>query len=63
MCPNELQYKKAYAFYTVSIPGVQMADENGNPVPPKPICGTVYLFEWSGSKNPEIETVLYNNKP
>ena len=28
--------KKAYAFYTVSMPGMQMADENGNPIPPKP---------------------------
>lgn len=55
--------KKAYAFYTVSIPGVQMADENGNPVPPKPYMERFIYIEWSGSKNPEIETVLYNSKP
>lgn len=54
--------KKAYAFYTVSIPGVQMADENGNPVPPVPFINRYIYFEWSGSENPEIETVLYNNK-
>lgn len=53
--------KKAYAFYTVSMPGVQMADENGNPVPPKPYVERFIYIEWSGSKNPEIETVLYNN--
>jgi hypothetical protein len=54
--------KKAYAFYTVSVPGVQMADENGNPVPPKADVGRFIYFEWSGAKNPEIETILFNDK-
>lgn len=54
--------KKAYAFYTVSLPGVQMVDENGNPVPPKADIGRFIYFEWSGAENPEIETILYNNK-
>ena len=55
--------KKAYAFYTVSVPGMQMVDENGNPIPPQiDITRFIYL-EWSGLKRPEIETVLYNKKP
>ena len=54
--------KKAYAFYTVTIPGVQMADENGNPVPPKATIDRFIYIEWGGAKKPKIETVLYNNK-
>jgi hypothetical protein len=55
--------KKAYAFYTVSMPGMQMADENGNPIDPKPDIRRFIYIEWSGIKDPQIETVLYNNKP
>ena len=54
--------KKAYAYYTASVPGVQMADENGNPIPPKADIGRFIYIEWSGAKKPKIETVLYNNK-
>lgn len=54
--------KKAYAFFTVSMPGMQMADENGNPVPPKPNIARYIYFEWTGANDPVIETVLYNNK-
>lgn len=52
--------KKAYAFYTVSMPGVQMVDENGNPVPPLPVIERFIYLEWKGSKKPEIETVYYD---
>ncbi len=54
--------KKAYAFYTVSYPGVQMADENGNPVPPVAKTNRIIYIEWRGAKKPEIETVLYNKE-
>lgn len=54
--------KKAYAYYTVSIPGMQMSDENGNPIPPKiDITRFIYL-EGVGTAKPQISTVLYNNK-
>jgi len=53
--------KKAYAYYNVSMPGAQMADENGNPIPPKPIITRIIYVEYSGSKMPKIESVLYNN--
>jgi hypothetical protein len=53
--------KKAHAWYTVSMPGTQMSDENGNPVPPKPNITRIIYVEYSGSKTPEIKSVLYNN--
>jgi len=53
--------KKAYAYYNVSSPGVQMADENGNPIPPKPNITRFIYIEYSGSKPPEIRAVMYNN--
>ena len=52
--------KKAYAYYTVNVPGVQMVDENGNPVPPVPQIERFIYLEWKGSKKPEIETVYYD---
>jgi hypothetical protein len=55
--------KTAYAFYTVSVPGMQMADENGNPIPPKADINRFIYIEWCGTKKPVIESVLYNNKP
>ena len=54
--------KKAYAYYTVSFPGMQMVDENGNPITPKPSIGRIIYFEWSGVKKPAIEAVLYNKQ-
>jgi len=59
---NKCNIKKAYAFYAVSIPGAQMVDENGNPIPPKPDIQRFIYFEWQGSSKPKIEMVLYNNK-
>ena len=53
---------KAYAFYTVSVPGAQMADENGNPIDPKVDIGRFIYIECFGTIRPEIKTVLYNNK-
>jgi len=53
--------KKAYAFYHVSMPGVQMADENGNPIPPKANITRFIYVEYSGTKKPDIKTILYNN--
>lgn len=55
--------KKAYAFYTVTLPGTQMANEHVSPTPPKPNIGRFIYIEWCGINNPKIEFVLYNNKP
>jgi hypothetical protein len=53
--------KKAYAFYNVSMPGAQMADEHGNPIPPKANITRFIYVEYSGTKMPDITSVLYNN--
>jgi hypothetical protein len=55
--------KKAYAYYTVTIPGMQMADENGNPIPPKSDIARFIYLECSEPKMPEIDSVLYNGIP
>ncbi len=52
--------KKAYAYYSVSMPGMQMADENGNPIDPKPNITRFIFVEYSGTKMPDIKEVLYN---
>jgi hypothetical protein len=52
--------KKVYAFYTVNMPGVQMVDENGNPVQALPQIERFIYLEWKGSTAPQIETVYYN---
>lgn len=52
--------KKAYAFYTVSTPGMQMTDENGNPIPPKADIARFIYIEYCGKDRPELESVLYD---
>lgn len=51
---------KAQAYFTVSIPGVQMVDENGNPVPPIPQVDRFIYLESKGVSKPIIESVTYN---
>lgn len=53
--------KKAYAFYTVSTPGMQMTDENGNPIAPKAEIARFIYLEYCGKDRPELDTVLYND--
>jgi hypothetical protein len=53
--------KKGYAYYNVSLPGMQMVDENGNAVNPKANITRFIYIEYSGTKMPDIKTVLYNN--
>lgn len=52
---------KAYAWFTVSIPGTQMVDENGNRVPPVLQVSRFIYLDWKGNNKPVIETVYYNN--
>ena len=53
--------KNAYAYYNVSMPGMQMADEKGNPIPPKPNITRFIYVEYNGTKMPDIKAVLYNS--
>jgi hypothetical protein len=54
--------KKAYAFYNASMPGVQMVDENGNPIPVLPSYIRFIYVEYSSAKMPDIKAVIYNNE-
>lgn len=54
--------KKVYAYYNVSMPGTQMVDENGNPVNPKPNITRFIYVEYSGTKIPDIKTIVYGGK-
>jgi len=54
--------KKAYAYYTVSTPGMQMTDENGNPITPKTDIARFIYIEGCGKARPVIEFVQYNNE-
>jgi hypothetical protein len=51
----------AYAYFTVTMPGAQMVDEKGNPVPPVPVVERFIYLEYTGTKKPEIQAVYYNN--
>ena len=52
--------RNAYAFYTISVAGMAMADENGNTIPPVPIIKRFIYLEWTSAKPPTIEKVLYD---
>jgi hypothetical protein len=54
--------KKVHAYYNVTMPGMQMTDDNGNPIPVLPNITRFIYVEYAGSKMPEIKTVLYNNE-
>lgn len=51
---------KASAYFTVSVPGVQMVDDNGNPVPPVPQVERFIYLESKGAGKPVVESVSYN---
>jgi hypothetical protein len=57
---NYCTVKKATAWYNAAMPGMQMADENGNPINPKPNITRFIYVEYSGIKMPEIKSVTYN---
>ena len=54
---------RAYAYFTVSIPGAQIVDEKGDPVPPVPQVERFIYFEYNGKGKPKIDSVYYNKKP
>lgn len=52
---------KAYAYFTVTMPGTQMVDEKGNPVPPVPYTDRFIFLECTGTKKPVIQAVRYTS--
>ena len=55
--------KRAYAYYTLSMPGMIFTDDKGNPVDPVPSITRTVFIECSGNKMPVIDNILYNNIP
>ncbi|HMU73167.1 MAG TPA: hypothetical protein PLA61_10420 [Ferruginibacter sp.] len=53
---------RAWAYFTVSMPGAQMVDDNGNPVPPVPNVNRFIYVECAGGKKPVIGQVVYNEE-
>ncbi|MBK7374354.1 MAG: hypothetical protein IPJ02_01915 [Chitinophagaceae bacterium] len=54
------KFSKAYAYFTVSMPGTQMVDEKGNPVPPVPVIERFIYIETTGPAIPKVVFVRYD---
>jgi hypothetical protein len=52
--------QKAQAFFTVSIPGIPLADEQGNRINPEPIVERFIYLECKTKGRPAIDSVWYN---
>jgi hypothetical protein len=52
--------QKAWAFYTVTIPGMAMRDENGNRINPEPVINRFIYIECRYNAKPKIDSVYYN---
>jgi hypothetical protein len=59
-CNAQNKVQRAQAFFTVSIPGIQLTDENGNRINPEPIVERFIYLECKFSCKPKIDSVLYN---
>lgn len=53
--------KRAYAFYTLSMPGNVFTDDKGNTVPPVASLSRTIYFECSGTQMPVITGIQYCN--
>ncbi len=53
---------KGYAYFTSSIGGAQMVDENGNPVRQAPHITRFIYIEWKGTVKPVIHSITYDNR-
>jgi len=52
--------QKAQAFFTVSVPGMQRVDDNGNPVNAQPNTERFIYLECRFNGKPKIDAVSYN---
>jgi hypothetical protein len=53
--------EKACAFFTVSLPGMAIKDDNGNIIPPPQIIERFIYVECRFTGKPKIDSVFYNN--
>ena len=58
---NAPKIQRAYAFYTMNMPGMVMQDDKGNPVDPIVSIDRLIYMECPGKTMPDIKTVSYNN--
>ena len=58
---NKCSIYKATAYFTVSMPGTQFVDENGNRIPPVPNVQRIIYLECTGKKEPVIQSIAYDN--
>lgn len=56
---QNFRIQKAQAFYTVTMPGMARADENGNTIDPKPIIDRFIYIECAGTIKPKIDALYY----
>jgi len=59
-CDAQHRVQKAEAFFTVSIAGMAMKDENGNIINPQPAIERFIYIECKCSSKPKIDSVFYN---
>ena len=53
--------QRAYAYYSMSMPGMIMQDDKGNPIDPVITIDRSMYVECQGTKMPEIRTITYDN--
>ena len=56
---QNFRIQKVQAFYTVTMPGMARADENGNTIDPQPIIDRFIYMECAGSIKPKIDALYY----
>ena len=58
---NAPRIQRAYAYYSMNMPGMIMQDDNGNPVDPVITIDRSMYVECQGTKMPDIRTITYDN--
>ena len=57
---NAPKIQRAYAFYSITIPGMAMQDDKGNTIDPIATIDRSIFVESPGTKMPDIRSVSYN---
>jgi hypothetical protein len=59
-CAAQYKLVKAHAFFTSSMPGMAMQDDNGNIIDPAPIIDRFIYIECRFTGKPKVDSVFYN---
>lgn len=60
-CSAQYRVQKAQAFFTISMPGMAMQDEQGNTIDPQPIIERFIYIECRFNGKPKVDSVFYNS--